>query len=98
MKRPWCADCGVDTLRLDDRRSEFYMVTDAVWSAAMPHDPNDMTQFLCIGCLESRLGRELCAADFTTDCPMNDLGSADQARYAWSWRTPRLIDRMGRHE
>jgi hypothetical protein len=86
-----CADCGVDTLPTDGPRAEYYVVTKEVWEAAgMPH-----AGFLCIGCLESRLGRLLCAADFT-DCPLNDPATVDVMRYAWSWRTPRLTDRLSR--
>ena len=39
---------------------------DALWSEACAVEPAlpDERGMLCIGCLESRLGRELCAADF----------------------------------
>lgn len=48
---------------------EWYMVTDEVWAAAgMPH-----RGFLCVGCLEGRLGRELSGPDFT-DAPVNRPG------------------------
>jgi hypothetical protein len=77
-----CNDCGLDTTPDDDRRkrgarkSEYYMVRDDVWRAAgmperepMPYSksPGD---FLCIGCLEARLGRALTASDFA-DAPIN---------------------------
>ena len=48
--------------------------------------------FLCIGCLETRLGRRLNRADFT-DADINSL-DARWKRYAWWWRTPRLADRL----
>jgi hypothetical protein len=54
--------------------------------------PSPQTAGACIGCLEGRLGRQLTASDFT-DVPLNDLSIAD-GRYAWSWRTPRLISRL----
>ena len=46
------------------------MVTKEVWAAVMPDDPGDMERFLCIGCLEERLGRRLTSLDFT-DAPVN---------------------------
>jgi hypothetical protein len=67
---------------------EYYMVTDGVWKAAgmltsmvTDHEGN----FLCIGCLELRIGRELCARDFT-DCKVN---APDHP-----CNTPRLRDRL----
>ncbi len=87
-----CADCGVETLPVDDRRTEWYAVTDEVWAAAGMADG-----YLCIGCLEARIGRPLTAADFA-DAPLNDLARADLMRYAWSWRTPRLVARLSRGE
>jgi hypothetical protein len=84
-----CADCGVDTAPDDDRRyrgarhSEYYMVSDSVWQAAgMPAE--DGWHFLCIGCLEQRLGRTLTRRDFT-DVPIN---RPDR------WNTPRLNARL----
>jgi hypothetical protein len=66
------------------------MATHEIWQqAGMTPDGG----FLCIGCLEGRLGREMTAADFL-DCPLNDPSITDLNRYAWSWRTPRLLDRL----
>lgn len=57
-----CKDCGVNTHRHRGIR-EYYMVTTQVWCEA--HKPNKPEAgFLCIGCLEKRLGRELNAQDF----------------------------------
>ncbi|MCX4576554.1 hypothetical protein OHB41_25945 [Streptomyces sp. NBC_01571] len=55
-----CADCGTDST--DER----YMVTDQTWEASgmCPFG------FLCVGCIEQRLGRRLTAADFL-DLPLN---------------------------
>lgn len=55
-----CADCRTDSTE------ERYMVNDDVWAAA----GMCMFGFLCIGCLEERLGRRLTAADFI-DVPLN---------------------------
>lgn len=56
LKRFLCRDCRFNTF--DD---EYYMVKDTVWKAAKMRSNNGM---LCIGCLETRLGRRLMAADF----------------------------------
>jgi hypothetical protein len=62
-----CMDCGVPTTPglEPDRRPivgtwEWYMVHDHIWRAARAPDKG----FLCIGCLEQRLGRALNRADF----------------------------------
>jgi hypothetical protein len=84
-----CVDCGVETLPADERRAEWYMVTDHVWAAT---GMDEFDGCLCIGCLEARIGRPLTATDFT-DCPVNDL--SDKYRHkAFSWRTPRLVARL----
>ena len=83
-----CHDCGINTLPLDfPDRAEWYMVTNKIWKA---HGCGE--GFLCIGCLEKRMGRTLTAKDFTV-CPVNDLKISDD-RYAWSFRTPRLVSRL----
>lgn len=57
--RDWvqCADCGLD--------SELYMVHDSVWPVAPDFG------FLCVPCLEDRIGRRLTSEDFN-DAPCND--------------------------
>jgi len=83
-----CHDCGTETLPVDwGYRAEWYMVNKEIWEAA-----GLRSGYLCIGCIESRIGRRLNANDFT-DAPINDLGIAD-TRYAWSYRTPRLRSRL----
>lgn len=55
------------------------MVTPKVWAAAgMPYQG-----FLCVGCLEDRLGRRLRPRDFTS-AMINDPSP---------WDTPRMADR-----
>lgn len=78
-----CRDCGIDTTPCTKRRGcrhkgrwEHYMVTDTVWSAAGMQDG-----FLCIGCLEQRLGRILTPEDFTS-APINDPDPWDTERLA----------------
>lgn len=83
-----CADCGVETLPTDEGRAEFYMIHDRLWDSIM-----DGPGWLCVGCAEARLGRRLVAADFT-DAPINDALTYDTPRYAWSYRTARLQDRL----
>ena len=67
-KRKWwtCRDCGADTDR------EYYMLKSWIWKRAAGHIPEVYDDELCIGCVESRLGRELTSADFTK-APVNDL-------------------------
>jgi hypothetical protein len=52
------------------------MVRDAVWQAARMTDG-----YLCIGCLEKRLGREPTPDDFTA-APVNFASKWDTARLA----------------
>jgi len=76
-----CNDCGVDIFEI----REYYMVSDACWKRA---GMKPYGGFLCIGCLELRLGEKLKAINFR-DCPLN-------------WRniclpgqsSPRLVSRM----
>lgn len=99
-----CHDCGADTLPTadDGPLAETYMVSDEVWSAA--GGPDEVTPeraavsggsgfFLCIGCLEARIGRRLVPDDFP-DVPINDPSHVDDPRFAWSWRTARLRARL----
>jgi hypothetical protein len=91
-----CIDCGMDTTPNRRRRGagtwEWYMVHDSVWLAAgMPKREPMMGYkspggFLCIGCLEARLGRTLTPRDFT-DTPVN---RPDR------WNSPRLNARLGK--
>lgn len=69
-----CSDCG------DNTDLEYYMVHDYIWDE-FGEDP-----FLCIGCLEQRMGRELTSGDFT-DCPLN------QVDMGWN-KSERLRDRL----
>jgi hypothetical protein len=55
-----CRDCGVDTYGAIDR--EWYHVHNEAWeSAGLAVNGSG---FLCIGCLESRMGRKLVPSDF----------------------------------
>jgi hypothetical protein len=45
------------------------MVHDHIWTAAGVHK---LGGCLCIGCLEHRIGRQLCATDIEPDVPIND--------------------------
>lgn len=95
-----CVDCGTPTTPCLGRRGcrhmgrwEWYMVRPALWALAWSRDPNrTLDQFgiaegyLCVGCLEKRIGRELMADDFT-DAPVND---------PHPWNTPRLAAALDR--
>ena len=76
-KRKWdCVDCSQDT------KLEHFFAKNTVWfdEAKMPE-----TGMLCVGCLEARIGRTLCANDFT-DAHIND-----PRRYS---KTVRLVNRL----
>jgi hypothetical protein len=75
---PWCADCGVNTLDA----GEWYVVKGEVWAAAKAGRPGEVWEesfYLCIGCLEQRLGRRLVSDDFT-DARVNDLDKFQSRR------------------
>jgi hypothetical protein len=72
-----CHDCDADTWRI----GEYYMVHADIW----PLDADGGA--LCVGCLETRLGRRLVAADFSP-APVNDPDP-------WSRHSRRLADRLG---
>jgi hypothetical protein len=57
-----CVDCRMQTLG-----AEYYIVTDAVWLAS---GLGKRDGYLCIDCLETRIGRELVCADFV-NCEVN---------------------------
>jgi hypothetical protein len=70
-----CNDCGIDTLHIPNtdlpwancnlQRAEWYMVADDVWRTAGGNSRRCRRDgYLCIGCLERRLGRPLRGADF----------------------------------
>jgi hypothetical protein len=92
-----CKDCGVDTTPCTGKRGcrhigrwEHYMVLDEVWARACmplidPADPKGASGYLCIGCLEKRVGRKLHFADFT-GAPINDPDHP--------WNTRRLRSRI----
>ena len=89
-----CRDCGVDTTPCTSRRGcrhkerwEHYMVRDSVWKAAgMPAmrgiQPLGASGFLCIGCLERRLGRELKPRDFRPGVMLSEPSPWDSERLA----------------
>lgn len=56
-----CVDCGINTAVID----EYYSVGKELWDA---HGAGD--GMLCVGCLESRVGRKLGPSDFP-NLPIN---------------------------
>lgn len=54
-----CADCGLD--------KHYYMLLYSVWHKAIA---NQFARFLCLDCVENRLGRQLTQTDFST-APVN---------------------------
>lgn len=68
-------DCGELTCGYG-KPSEWYMVYDAIWAEAgaptrKVMDEHTCGSYLCIGCLETRLGRQLVADDFP-NYPVNE--------------------------
>jgi hypothetical protein len=81
-----CDDCNVCVIcKNPDHDAEHYVVHNELWPEGV--------RVLCVGCLETRLGRQLVADDFT-DCPLNDPKVKYGGRYAWTWRSERLQDRL----
>jgi hypothetical protein len=84
-----CHDCTVNTVPLEGER-EYYEVLDSIWKAAGcpgkgQSDNGPGGFFLCIGCLEKRLGRTLTKQDFK-ELPANIPSP---------WLSARLNDRLG---
>lgn len=73
-----CAECRVNTLEIN----EYYMVQFDIWKTVVP--AHIQREVLCIGCLESLLGRELTTEDFI-EAPINYRGP----------RSERLQNRLG---
>lgn len=55
----YCDDCSVDIKRL---REYHYRIKSEIWLKVAKS-----SEHLCVGCLEERLGRELCPDDFTNE-------------------------------
>lgn len=72
-----CTDCGIDT----GKAGEYFMLRDEVWFSVFP----SKFGMLCVGCVESRLGRELNPQDF------NDSYLNTSRKFA---RSIRLSSRM----
>lgn len=76
-----CYDCFSPTLSHKKGSDyEYYMLHNWLWEKA-----GDVPGFLCLQCVERRIGRELDASDFT-DCPLNK--SPDR------YRSERLQNRL----
>jgi hypothetical protein len=86
-----CVDCRAETVSTRPGvPTEYYRVRNELWKAA---GMDEYGGCLCIGCLEIRIGRRLQAADFA-DVEINNLAICNVERFAWSWRSDRLIDRL----
>ena len=60
---------------------EYYMIHESLWLSVM----KCLCGMLCIGCVESRLGRKLTPEDFT-DCALNTEG--------FGYKSARLANRL----
>lgn len=72
-----CVDCGVSCNDIH----EYYMIHESLWLSVM----KCLCGMLCIGCVESRLGRKLTPEDFT-DCALNTEG--------FGYKSARLANRL----
>jgi hypothetical protein len=55
--------CCMDCEKHISEFNEYYMVHEWIWNSVVIND--EVYRYLCIGCLESRLGRQLRPDDFT---------------------------------
>jgi hypothetical protein len=89
--RALCFDCGIDTISPDGGQ-EYYRVKDEIWAASGLPTVGEMVageyvgRYLCIGCLEQRIGRRLTRADFN--------GGNRALDDPYSRRSARLVDRL----
>src|SRR5262249_48295438 len=75
--RAWCGGCGVDTGW--DGLGEWFTLKTETWEQVWPGTSNekflgertDLRYFLCIGCVEEKLGRKLTPNDFEPDNLLN---------------------------
>lgn len=67
-----CVDCGIHTVKI----GEYYMVHNHLWPGV---------KMLCLGCLETRLGRQLVKEDFK-DCDANHK--------PWLKQSERFLERL----
>ena len=67
LARCTCYDCGVKVVTI----GEFYMLNDNIWTDQLGLGEDKLR----IGCLEARIGRQVCFADIIT-CPLS-LDEAD---------------------
>ena len=76
-----CDDCSRNVLKM----KEFsFIVNNNIWGKI------GNPKFMCIECLEKRLGRKLVKKDFGWDIPMNFMGIYP--------RSKRLLSRMGKRK
>lgn len=79
-----CADCKMDVApngndgRPIEGRWEWFMVQDRVWSDACVNGGD--ARYLCISCLEQRIGRRLNRADFTDALANTALSGLESER------------------
>ncbi len=75
-----CKDCHMETYR-----TEGYDVFPKVWKEANKEDNTGWkgTGYLCIGCLEKRLGRNLIGDDFTQRMIPNNTSERLKSRRGW---------------
>lgn len=98
-----CFDCGKNTTPPRSFTWEWYMVENSVWEAAgMPADTSAAPPagadhkhgfFLCVACIEKRLGRPLAPDDFT-DAPVNDPMVFDDSPLMFRRKVDLSVERL----
>ena len=73
-----CLDCKVDTGKI----AEHYFIQTDIWMKIVGSNKG----MLCVGCLETRLGRKLTSFDFTA-CTINSP--------KYEAKSSRLLERLG---
>lgn len=73
-----CGDCqqmlhmrGDGLFSFGALETDWFMVKDSVWRQSQRNNPR---RFLCIACLEHRIGRKLSATDFRRSAKVNFTG------------------------
>lgn len=75
-----CIECNINTSDIQ----EYYMIQDYLWKQVNPQ----INGMLCIGCVETKLGRTLISTDFPS-YPVNQIGVF--------LKSERLINRLTTH-
>jgi hypothetical protein len=71
----YCDDCGRETFH--ELHEYSFIVREHIWTWFAPE-----AEYLCVGCLEDRMGRKLSVDDFDPDVPLNFYPLQDSPQLA----------------